>query len=80
MSISIVSLASGSKGNCTLVFSDSTAILVDAGIAYSRINSELRRFGLTTAKLDGVVVTHEHADHIAALPKLGRDTKVCGLL
>ena len=76
MSISIVSLASGSKGNCTLVFSDSTAILVDAGIAYSRINSELRRFGLTTAKLDGVVVTHEHADHIAALPKLGRDTKV----
>lgn len=76
MSISIVSLASGSKGNSTLVFSDSTAVLVDAGISYSRLNAALRTFGLSAAKLDGVVVTHEHTDHIAALPRLGRETRV----
>ena len=76
MSVSIVSLASGSKGNSTLVFSDDTAILVDAGVSYTRLNEELRKFGLNTAKLDGVVITHEHTDHIAALPRLGRDTRI----
>ena len=39
-------------------------ILVDAGVSYSRLNAALRQFGLSTAKLDGVVVTHEHTDHI----------------
>ena len=76
MSISIVWLASGSKGNATLVFSDTTAILVDAGVSYSRLNAALRQLGLSTAKLDGVVVTHEHTDHIAALPRVGKETKV----
>ena len=76
MSISIVSLASGSKGNSTLVFSENTAILVDAGVSYSRLNEALRRFGLSTAKLDGVVITHEHTDHIAALPRVGKDTRI----
>ena len=76
MSISIVSLASGSKGNSTLVFSENTAILVDAGVSYSRLNEALRRFGLSTAKIDGVVITHEHTDHIAALPRVGKDTRV----
>ncbi len=76
MSLSIVSLASGSKGNATLVFSENTAILVDAGISYSRLNEALRSFGLSVKKLDGVVVTHEHTDHIAALPRVGRETRV----
>lgn len=72
MSLRIASLASGSKGNATLVLSDSTAILVDAGVCFTRIRKELSRFGLTPSSLDGVVVTHEHSDHIAALPILGR--------
>lgn len=76
MSLSIVSLASGSKGNSTLVFSDNTAILVDAGISFSALNAALRKFGLSVAKLDGVVITHEHTDHIAALPKVGTETSV----
>ena len=76
MSLKLVSLASGSKGNCTLVFSDSTAILVDAGISFSRLSQELRRFGLSPAKLDGVVVTHEHTDHVCGLPRLEQHVPV----
>lgn len=72
MSIRLVSLASGSKGNATLIMSDSTALLVDAGISYTAVARELRAFGLSPAKLDGVVVTHEHTDHICALPRLGQ--------
>ena len=70
MSLKLVSLASGSKGNATLVYSDSTALLVDAGISYPKLCEELDAFGLTPSMLDGVVVTHEHTDHIRALPRL----------
>lgn len=70
MSLKLVSLASGSKGNCTLVLSDTTAILVDAGISFARLTRELRPFGLTPSKIDGVVITHEHTDHVCGLPRL----------
>ena len=68
MSLTFVSLASGSKGNSSLIFSENTAILVDAGITYSAIATALREFGLTPSRIDGVVITHEHSDHIRALP------------
>ena len=65
MSLKLVSLASGSKGNATLILSNSTAILVDAGISFTRISSALSEFGLKPNDVDGVVITHEHSDHIA---------------
>ena len=76
MSLKLVSLTSGSKGNCTLVFSNTTAILVDAGLSYTRLCGELRDFGLTPDMIDGAVITHEHSDHICGLPKLAEHTKV----
>ena len=76
MSLKLVSLASGSKGNATLILSNSTAILVDAGISFTRISSALSEFGLKPNDIDGVVITHEHSDHIAGLFKLSSYTKV----
>lgn len=76
MSLKLVSLASGSKGNATLILSNSTAILVDAGISFTRISSALSEFGLKPNDVDGVVITHEHSDHIAGLFKLSSYTKV----
>ncbi|MBQ3754702.1 MAG: MBL fold metallo-hydrolase, partial [Clostridia bacterium] len=76
MSLTFVSLASGSKGNATLIISNNTAILVDAGLSYTAIASALREFGLTPSRLDGVVITHEHGDHIRALNRLCEDTKL----
>ncbi len=76
MSLKLVSLASGSKGNATLILSNTTAILVDAGISYTRIVKELRDFGLTADMIDGVVVTHEHSDHVQGLVKLCEHTHI----
>lgn len=76
MSLTFVSLASGSKGNSTLIVSEKTAILVDAGISYTALAQALREFGLTPSRLDGVVITHEHGDHIRAVQKLSDDTKI----
>ena len=76
MSLKLVSLASGSKGNATLILSDRTALLVDAGVAYSRICEELNALGLSPSSLDGIVITHEHSDHVKAVPKLSACTRV----
>ncbi|MCM1305909.1 MAG: MBL fold metallo-hydrolase [Bacteroides sp.] len=74
--LKLVSLASGSKGNATLILSDKSALLCDAGISYSHLSRELDALGLKPSMLDGVVITHEHIDHIKALPKLAEDCKI----
>ncbi len=76
MSLTFVSLASGSKGNATLIISEKTAILVDAGLSYSALTVAIREFGLTPSRIDGVVITHEHGDHIRAVQRLSEDVKV----
>lgn len=49
-----------------------TCVLVDAGISAKRIRAHLQECGLDFADLDAVCVTHEHGDHVKALPQLGR--------
>ena len=65
-------LFSGSKGNCTLIQSDSVNILLDAGFQYKSILRALNNRGLTQKDISAIIVTHEHADHVAALPYWGK--------
>ena len=59
----LVSIASGSSGNCIYVGTDSTHILVDAGISCKRIEQGLNEVGIKGSELNAVVITHEHSDH-----------------
>ena len=68
----LVSIASGSSGNCIYVGSEHSHILVDAGISNKRIEQGLNEIGLKGSELDGVVITHEHSDHIKGLGVLAR--------
>lgn len=68
----LVSIASGSSGNCIYVGSDHTHILVDAGISNKRIELGLNEIGLKGSELDGIVITHEHSDHTKGLGVLAR--------
>lgn len=58
------SLFSGSSGNCILVCSSSTNILIDAGMPGKRIEESLNLVGLSIKDIHGVFVTHEHTDHV----------------
>lgn len=58
------SLGSGSRGNCLLVESGTTRILIDAGFGPREMTRRLERLGITVADIDAVLVTHEHSDHI----------------
>ena len=63
-------LASGSSGNCILLSHKGVHLLVDAGISCKRILSGLREAGADPAGLAGILITHEHSDHIAGLNTL----------
>ena len=68
----LCSIASGSSGNCIFVGSDSTSVLIDAGISGKRIEEGLNTIGLTGKEIDAVFITHEHSDHIRGLGVLAR--------
>lgn len=62
-----VVLASGSKGNAVFVELDGVKLIIDAGISATRIKKGLAAYGVEPAELKGVLLTHEHRDHIAGL-------------
>lgn len=68
----LVSIASGSSGNCIYIGSETSHILVDAGISNKRIEQGLNEIGLKGSEIDGVVITHEHSDHVKGLGVLAR--------
>ncbi len=62
--------ASGSSGNCLLLSSGDTNILIDAGISMRRVEAALGQTGHTMREIGGVLITHEHSDHIFGLKML----------
>ncbi len=68
--IKIIPLFSGSGGNCTYIQGGSTRILIDAGVSTKRIKDGLAYVGCELTDIDALFITHEHRDHIDALPVL----------
>lgn len=72
--LKISPLFSGSRGNCTLIQSDNTNIILDAGFNYQSIIGALACRNLTPGDIDAILITHEHSDHIKALPTWTKKT------
>ena len=70
MAVSLSLLASGSRANCALVASSTTRILIDAGLSCRETFKRLRALGEKPEQLSAILITHEHADHIAGLQRL----------
>lgn len=70
------SIASGSSGNCIYVGSDHTHLLVDAGISKKRIEEGLKALEIKGEELNGILVTHEHIDHIQGLGVFSRKYEI----
>ncbi|QHI72285.1 MBL fold metallo-hydrolase [Aminipila terrae] len=67
MSLSFCSFSSGSSGNCYLVRSNDTALLIDVGISGKKILEGLSATETPQEQVKGVLVTHEHIDHVKSL-------------
>jgi len=76
MAAAVTVLASGSKGNSTVVSSSRTRILVDAGLSCRETFRRMRACGLDPQSLDAVLISHEHSDHVAGLPVLARKLRI----
>jgi phosphoribosyl 1,2-cyclic phosphodiesterase len=70
--MTICTLASSSSGNSTIVSQGKTHLLIDAGISLRRIKEGLKAFDLTPDDLAGVLITHEHSDHVKGLEMLAK--------
>ncbi len=68
--LEITILASGSAGNSALLRSGTTTLLLDAGLSARRLRERLAFCGVAPESLDGILLTHEHGDHTAALKVL----------
>lgn len=67
MSVVFCALGSGSKGNSYLIGNGKNNILIDAGLSAKYICENLTDLGISPDQIDGIVITHEHMDHIAGI-------------
>ncbi len=68
----LASIRSSSKGNIIVVWTDKTKLLIDCGISGKEAEAGIRELGLAPEELDGILITHEHSDHILGVGVLGR--------
>jgi len=74
--IYFTAIASGSNGNCYYVGNSKEAILIDGGVSAKQIITRMERLNLDINKIKGIVVTHEHGDHVRGIPVI---TRKCNL-
>ncbi|HEX3078609.1 MAG TPA: MBL fold metallo-hydrolase, partial [Lachnospiraceae bacterium] len=70
--MNLCSIASGSSGNCIYVGNGDTHILVDAGISKKRIESGLQSIDINPEMINGILITHEHSDHVSGIGVMAR--------
>lgn len=76
MPVRMTVLASGSRGNCTVVSSSQGSLLVDAGLSCRETIRRMRAAGEDPHQLKAVVISHEHSDHVAGLQVLAQKLKL----
>jgi len=75
--LSYTILASGSKGNATLIESPKAKVLIDCGISRKKLIERLSDVHLTLDQIDAIFLTHRHSDHSRGIPKVSEEVQVC---
>lgn len=76
MAIKVCVLGSGSKGNSILIDNGKNRVIIDAGLTARAIKQRLAQINLDLNQIDGILITHEHTDHIKALEVLSKNVPV----
>ena len=72
----IKTIASGSKGNCSIILCDNTNFIIDMGISYLTLKKSLEENSLSFENFTGILLTHNHKDHISGLASLVKKTNL----
>ena len=70
--VEICALASGSNGNCYYIGNEQDAVLIDAGISCKQILNRIGEAGLDASRIRGIVISHEHTDHVSGVRVLSK--------
>lgn len=70
--LNFCSLYSGSSGNSLFVETENTKLLVDAGVSCKKIENALQDININPSSIDGILITHEHTDHVQGLGTLSK--------
>jgi len=76
MPVRLTILGSGSAGNCAYLETEETRVLIDAGFSLRQIRQRLSTIGRAPENLTGILITHEHSDHVQGLVALGEKMQV----
>ncbi|MBQ0046362.1 MAG: MBL fold metallo-hydrolase [Prevotellaceae bacterium] len=76
MPLTFFSLGSGSCGNCYYLATDDDAIIIDCGIGVRRFKKHMLEYGMKISKIRGMLVTHDHADHIKSAGKISSEYNI----
>jgi len=76
MPVRLTILGSGSEGNCAYLETDETRLLIDAGFSLRQLRKRLAGIGRAPENLTGVLVTHEHADHVQGVAALSEKLRI----
>ena len=71
--LQFISFGSGSSGNSCLLFTENEGLLIDAGIGVRTLRKHLREYGIPLSKINNILITHDHADHVLSVGSLSRD-------
>lgn len=74
--LSVTILGSGSAGNCALVETPTSRVLVDGGLSARQITQRLASVGVQASEIDAILITHEHCDHVQGIRVFTKNTQV----
>src|SRR5439155_2705089 len=74
--VKLTILGSGSAGDCAYLETDETRLLIDAGLSGRQIRERLASIGRTPDLLHGILITHEHSDHVQGLTMLSAKLRI----
>lgn len=68
-----ISFGSGSSGNCYLLYTETDALMIDAGVGLRMLKKRFSDRGISLANIHNIIVTHDHADHVKSVGTISRD-------
>lgn len=71
--LKFISFGSGSSGNCSMLYTETDAIVIDAGLGIRALKRHLKNYGLSLFSAQGILITHDHADHVRSVGCLSND-------
>ena len=74
--LKFISFASGSSGNCYLLYTDNDGLLIDAGVGIRSLKKAMRDYNIHMQQVKHVIITHDHADHVKSVGSLSRELDV----